>query len=518
MFHEKDFEDILSKYPELIEDGLIFKGRQITIYGRRMDLLFEDRFRRKLIVELKKGPIKDENIGQVLSYEGMLLSADDPTIRVMLIGNRVPPNIQRSLDHHGIAWRELSCTRLTEFLTEKNDQDLLGVFEDPEVNLYPGIPRNKVVQPPLIIQERVLTPDEIISGIKEEEEYQSLRNILPQKIDNEEKARNIILQNLGYLSHENMREIITLLDGPYPYKKNGKIYSNPWFGRLLNSNTGSLFETELNKINNWFNTLTNPHLSIEKKFGLLLNEPYNISGLNVGFLTLMLYLLDKSNYSIWFGGLHDGYRKIFPDETNYNGKVEQYLAFNKASKELAAKYGFDHTELDWIYSTGVYLDNKINNNRTQKPLTILQAEYLDFFKLVSEKYKFLTGIFPGKLFPKHYLQIPVGISGIHFEWTFHGRPRSGLGVGLHFEGKKENNQRAIRYLKSREEQICSATGESFSFQEVWGTKWSRIYIERNEPLLTHELADWAVYTMIKFQRVLEPLLKEYHYNRKSDIA
>jgi len=85
MLHEKDFEDILSKYHELIEDDLVLKGRQVTMYGRRMDLLFEDKFKRKLIIELKAGPIKDAHIGQVLSYEGMLLSADDPTIRVMLV-------------------------------------------------------------------------------------------------------------------------------------------------------------------------------------------------------------------------------------------------------------------------------------------------------------------------------------------------------------------------------------------------------------------------------------------------
>jgi len=50
MILEKDFEDIIAKYPELIEDGLTLKGRQVSIYDRRMDLLFEDKFGRKLIV------------------------------------------------------------------------------------------------------------------------------------------------------------------------------------------------------------------------------------------------------------------------------------------------------------------------------------------------------------------------------------------------------------------------------------------------------------------------------------
>ncbi|MEK6845258.1 MAG: hypothetical protein AABY26_00750, partial [Nanoarchaeota archaeon] len=130
MITEKAFEDILSKYPSLIEDGLILKGRQLTLYGRRIDLLFEDRLKRRLIVELKIGPIKDEHIGQILSYEGMLLSADDPTIRVMLLGNRVPPNIQKTLDHHGIAWKEISFVALRDFLKEINDSEFLSLFNN----------------------------------------------------------------------------------------------------------------------------------------------------------------------------------------------------------------------------------------------------------------------------------------------------------------------------------------------------------------------------------------------------
>lgn len=127
---ENDFENILVKYPDLIEDGLILLGRQVTIYERRIDLLFEDQFKRKLIVELKAGPIKDQHIGQILSYEGLMLSHDDPTIRVMLIGTRVPPNLQKSLDHHGIAWKELSLSHLKDFLIQKSDNQFIQLFED----------------------------------------------------------------------------------------------------------------------------------------------------------------------------------------------------------------------------------------------------------------------------------------------------------------------------------------------------------------------------------------------------
>lgn len=130
MLTEKYFEDLICKYPELIEEGLILRSRQLTLYGRRMDILFEDRFKRKLIIELKIGPIKDEHIGQILSYEGIILSSEDPTIRVMLVGNRVPPNIQRTLDHHGIAWKEIPISQLSQFVKDKKDENFLDLFRD----------------------------------------------------------------------------------------------------------------------------------------------------------------------------------------------------------------------------------------------------------------------------------------------------------------------------------------------------------------------------------------------------
>ena len=87
---ESDFESILERYPELIEDGLIFEGRQVALGRKHIDLLFRDKFDQKLIVELKRGTILRRHIGQILDYEGDILSPDDPNIRVMLIGNRVP--------------------------------------------------------------------------------------------------------------------------------------------------------------------------------------------------------------------------------------------------------------------------------------------------------------------------------------------------------------------------------------------------------------------------------------------
>lgn len=178
MISEKEFEDIICKYPELIEEGLVLKGRQITLYGRRMDILFEDRFKRRLIVELKVGPVKDEHVGQIMSYEGMLLSADEPTVRIMLVGNRVPFNIQKSLDHHGIAWKEISFIALKDFLNTKKDLEILPLFEETKIEPLKSISARKV-------NVRIASPGDIKDrsrfGLSPSEEFNVWRNLIAPK-------------------------------------------------------------------------------------------------------------------------------------------------------------------------------------------------------------------------------------------------------------------------------------------------------------------------------------------------
>jgi|GEM_PF-1173996 len=128
--NEKNFEDILCRYPELIEEGLNFYGRQVKVKDKYVDLIFIDRHGQKLITEIKFGTIVRHHIAQLLDYEGFFLSPDDPTVRVMMIGNRVPENLRRALDHHGFEWREITLSQLTVFLKKKNDTRYLEYVPD----------------------------------------------------------------------------------------------------------------------------------------------------------------------------------------------------------------------------------------------------------------------------------------------------------------------------------------------------------------------------------------------------
>jgi hypothetical protein len=76
-----------------------------------------------------------------MDYEGYFLSLDDPTVRVMLVGNRVPVNLRRSLDHHGFEWKEIKIADLMTHLKEKGDKDLLKIFQEEESVTTPVKPK-----------------------------------------------------------------------------------------------------------------------------------------------------------------------------------------------------------------------------------------------------------------------------------------------------------------------------------------------------------------------------------------
>ncbi len=127
---EKDFENIICKYPDLIEDGLKFKGNQFNIDGKYVDIIFEDRFGQRLIVELKRGTVVRKDVAQLLDYEGYFVSQDNPTTRVMLVGNRIPNNLKLSLDHHGFEYKEIPVLTLKNKLQSEGDLHLLSLIED----------------------------------------------------------------------------------------------------------------------------------------------------------------------------------------------------------------------------------------------------------------------------------------------------------------------------------------------------------------------------------------------------
>lgn len=142
-------------------------------------------------------------------------------------------------------------------------------------------------------------------------------------------------------------------------------------------------------------------------------------------------------------------------------------------------------------------------------LTVTQGEYERFYQgLVKELATRLPLSFSDPK-PKFYYQIPTGIGGIHFEWSFHGRPRDSFGVELHFErGKKEFNHSALSKLEPMKDEIEKQTGEKVIFLKQWGSNWSRLFILKNEGAMTEELKKWAVDKMEILYKLLQPELEK----------
>jgi hypothetical protein len=115
--------------------------------------------------------------------------------------------------------------------------------------------------------------------------------------------------------------------------------------------------------------------------------------------------------------------------------------------------------------------------------------------------------------PRSYYLIPTGIRSVHYEWGFHGNPRSKFGVELHFErGNRQLNLQLLSYIEEYIPKLEEALHETVKVQKEWGKNWSRIYIEKNEGQFTDELKSWAVEKMEIFINVIQPILNTIKLN------
>lgn len=148
----------------------------------------------------------------------------------------------------------------------------------------------------------------------------------------------------------------------------------------------------------------------------------------------------------------------------------------------------------------------IENSKTRT-----QNEYYSFFSELRDGIQSTLNLHLSTSTTRSYYQIPTGIGGIHFEFCFHGRPRSSFGVELHFEkgDRARNHQLFNKFLKLKDS-IEKATNEKLKYQEFWGSTCSRIYLEMAEGQMTEELKKWAIEKMV----ILYKLLKSEIDNEK----
>ncbi|MBF0227602.1 MAG: EVE domain-containing protein [Desulfobacterales bacterium] len=120
---EKDIENIIAQHPEDVfpDEGLKLIGQQIIIEGRRVDILFEDKHQRQVIIEVKRGILTREASGQITEYYGLLKNTNkDKIYELILCANIIPKERKTFLEAIGIECKELGVLQIIE-LAKKYD-------------------------------------------------------------------------------------------------------------------------------------------------------------------------------------------------------------------------------------------------------------------------------------------------------------------------------------------------------------------------------------------------------------
>jgi len=115
---EKDIENLLAKYPnEFFPDyRLRFVGQQVKLGTYYADVVFENPKGEMVIVEIKRGILRREAIGQIIEYYGMLKQKEpNKNILLYLVANVIPKEMTVFLKEKlGIEFVEISASKIRE--------------------------------------------------------------------------------------------------------------------------------------------------------------------------------------------------------------------------------------------------------------------------------------------------------------------------------------------------------------------------------------------------------------------
>ncbi len=108
--NERDMEDLIAEYPDDF-----FPTRRFELKGRqqsfaqvgRFDLLFEDQFNTKILMELKAVTAKYEVATQLAKYKDELDARGEKHILMWLVAPQIPPSVREFLDRIGIEYNEI---------------------------------------------------------------------------------------------------------------------------------------------------------------------------------------------------------------------------------------------------------------------------------------------------------------------------------------------------------------------------------------------------------------------------
>jgi len=362
---ERTIQDIICKYPNLIEENLSFKGKEVNLKGKRVDVLFEDRHGQKLIIEVKRGTILREHISQLLDYEGYFVSTDNPDVRVMLVGARVPDNFRRSLDHHGFEWRELTINFLVNFLKQNNDSTLLARFKEEDVQIYDKYQSEydqnqsikKALEKPVKVKahnftnpSKDLSPESIQRQVNIiHEEFLKDSSFHTVRLHAEASAKEMLRTKIGKMTPA---DILVFLDYVNTESIKGKTRYTRFGSQFKNIISKQICGCP-NEFNEWINLLWNAgedqiNIILER---LLVKEP--IKGAGTILPTFVLYLRNPKVFNIWTKNLENNLANTFSryDLPTEKQNQKRYAHFNRHIFDLLVNpFNLKPEEVDLVLS------------------------------------------------------------------------------------------------------------------------------------------------------------------------
>lgn len=117
---EREMEDLLWDHPErFLGEPLTKFDRQLQTGVGRPDLIFETRVGQLLVVEIKKGTVQREVIGQVYDYFGALKKEfPSRSVELMVVATDIPSERRRALEHLNIDCRMIPAKRFRAIARE----------------------------------------------------------------------------------------------------------------------------------------------------------------------------------------------------------------------------------------------------------------------------------------------------------------------------------------------------------------------------------------------------------------
>jgi hypothetical protein len=248
----------------------------------------------------------------------------------MLIGSRVPPSFQRSLEYHGIEWRDLSEERLLRFL-ETKDKPLLE-------RLREGRPLTIPTKPPTIAEKG--KPILEVDLAQAFQDFNSLKHfvagegITEESLESWHQIRKNAKEKYALLFRKPRLNELTREDfDSFLYYRNNRAWTNLYRrGKEAANNIGDSKKA--------IAYLQNESIDIKVRINsVLLGGSYHVRGMGKNLATAILHVCDKDDkYGVWNNRTEGGLQKLgrLPRRTYNKGEFYYRInaELNRLKKEL----------------------------------------------------------------------------------------------------------------------------------------------------------------------------------------